>query len=114
MKAQVILVNLGSNDYSTYPHPSNQEFTDGLIQFATQIKIDYPFASLALLCPYGLTDLQCKNVEDAANATNSIYYRLNPDAVTTYGCDMHPSYESHQAWADLITPLVLRMFSLVE
>jgi len=85
-----------------------------LTQFAFQIQKDYPTASLALLCPYGLTDLQCKNVETAANATNSIYYRLNPNAVKTYGCDMHPSYESQKNLADLITPLVLHMFSLVE
>ena len=94
------------------PIPSNEAFTDGLITFTNVIKSDYPQAKIALLCPYSLTDSQCLNIKNAAYSTDTIYYRLNSSAITTLGCDGHPSYSSQQNLAALVIPLVKKMFAL--
>mmetsp|Transcript_20418 Transcript_20418/g.34190 ORF Transcript_20418/g.34190 Transcript_20418/m.34190 type:complete len:565 (+) Transcript_20418:109-1803(+) len=70
--ANVVLVMLGTNDYSTEPFPSDKDFIDGLVDFLQRILQDYPQAQVAAMCAPMANGNQCKNIEIAAR-TVSIY-----------------------------------------
>ena len=46
----LVYVMLGSNDYSTNPTPSDEQFINGLISFLDQIHLDYPDAIIVAAC----------------------------------------------------------------
>ena len=111
VQADVVMIDLGTNDYSTEPHPSDAEFTAGLSSFVSALQGDYPGAKVLLLCPYNLTDLQCGNVRSAATATGVTYLRLPTALVSSLGCNYHPDKTSQEALSDFITPLVETLFT---
>lgn len=103
----VITVLLGTNDYSTHPEPSDEQFTTGLINFANQLRKDYPTAKRLLACSPALTALQCNNVANAADATDSTYVQIPPSVFTGgYGCAGHPSVLTQQYMAEAIQPVM--------
>jgi len=105
------LINLGTNDYSTEPHPTDEAFSTGLSTFVGVIQSDYPSAKIGLLCPFSLTDQQCDNIQSVALAMRVEYFRLNPELVQSYGCVMHPDYTAQQSLATAIEPLIVKLFS---
>lgn len=105
-----ILVMLGSNDYSTEPNPSDEQFTSGLIDFLNLIKSDYPYAQVGALCSPSASGNQCKNIQFSASKTNTYYVQIDHSNYDPgYGCDMHPNKESQANIAEVVTPLVKEM-----
>lgn len=101
----VVTVLLGTNDYSTQPEPTDEQFTSGLTNLANQIHRDYPSAKVLLVCSPALTAWQCNNVAQAADNTGSTYVQI-PASVFTggYGCSGHPSKQTQQNMAEAIQP----------
>ena len=75
----VVIVTLGSNDYSTTPHPSDEDFINGYINLLTQVKTDYPNAQIATLCEPYPGDHECENVLAVANAMDTVYIKITDD-----------------------------------
>ena len=111
LQADVVMIDLGTNDYSTEPHPSDQDFTTGLTSFVSTVQVDYPRAKVLLLCPYNLTDSQCDNVRSAAAATGVTYLRLPTELVGSLGCNYHPDKASQQTLSDFVTPHIEVLFT---
>ena len=87
----VVVVMLGSNDYSTSPNPSDEDFTSGLVDFLTLIATDYPTALLAAMCAPSNHGNQCVNIENATKITGSTYVSMNSSLyVYPNGCNGHP------------------------
>jgi lysophospholipase L1-like esterase len=101
-----ITVMLGTNDYSTEPAPSDEQYTTGLTNFINQIQLDYPKAKVAAMCsPMSKNTRQCPNIESVTKATNIFYIDI-PESVFTggYGCDWHPNQQTQRNMADYIIP----------
>lgn len=115
----VVLVMLGSNDYSTQPQPSDEQFTNGLVALLEQIKLDYPNAALASMCAPSANGNQCANIQAATLQTSSptTYIYIDPSAYDApdggYGCDWHPSVDTQKNIASYVTPVVEKMLGLV-
>lgn len=110
--ADIIIVMLGSNDYSTTPHPNDEDFIVGLVTLIHQIKIDYPHAinHIALMCAAHNNGNQCMNIEDVTRKTQTRYISINPDVYDGgYGCDLHPNAMTQQYMADIVAPLIEAM-----
>jgi hypothetical protein len=45
-----VIINLGTNDYSTQPHPSDDEFIGGYVDFVARARTAYPAAQFFALC----------------------------------------------------------------
>ena len=87
----VVLVMLGSNDYSTSPNPSDEDFTNGLVDFINVISDDYPNALIGAMCAPSNHGNQCANIESAAVTTGSYFVKMDNDLyVYPNGCDGHP------------------------
>lgn len=114
--ADVVVVMLGSNDYSTEPHPSDDDFITALSSLLQRIQTDYPTAALAALCAPMQVGPQCQNIAAAAAAASDAkptqpvtYFAIPPATVTGYGCDYHPDAASHQNMANAVLPVIQEM-----
>jgi hypothetical protein len=106
----VVLVMLGTNDYSTQPNPTDAQFTQGLVDLLSVIQRDYPSAKIAALCAPLRAGNQCQNIQAAAAAIGGggATYIDVPVSTTNggWGCDGHPNVATQQNMADYITPIV--------
>ena len=106
----IVMVTLGSNDYSTEPHPSDEDFVAGYEALLAQVRADYPHAMMAAVCEPVPGGNECQNVKTAAASFQATYIQV-PDSIYTdpKGCDGHPSIEGQQNIADVVAPVIQSM-----
>ena len=112
---QAIIINLGTNDYSTAPDPSDEAFIQQYDRLLAALRAHYPDAFV--LCTVGPllggADLETarKNIAAAvtrrtkAGDTKLVAYEM----LTTNahpGCDWHPGLSTHQNMADELLPVL--------
>jgi lysophospholipase L1-like esterase len=114
---QAVVVNLGTNDFSTASDPTEEQFEQGLGALLERIRGSYPDALiLATVGPLlSGTDLSTARMyinavvaaRTAAGDAKIKSFELAPtNAADGYGCDWHPSLRTHQIMADaLVTQL---------
>ena len=109
-QADIVVVALGSNDYSTEPYPSDEDFLSGYAALMAQISLDYPQAKLLLLCEPKTGGNEEVNVKTAARRAGAQYLRI-PDSIydAGTGCDNHPNAAGQQAIAAVVAPKVKEM-----
>lgn len=111
----VVLVMLGTNDYSTTPRPSDDRFIAGLVNLLTTIRKDYPKAKIASMCAPMRADRQCINIEAAVQTFKGdvTYVDIDPSTMDGgYGCDYHPSIQSQANIASVVIPAVRKMLGI--
>ena len=110
----VVLVLLGSNDYSTQPNPTDEQFITGLVNFLNALKSEYPTAKIAAMCSPSAHGPQCANIETSTQTAGGVgYLFLDPSLYNGgYGCDMHPNTVSQQNMANVVTPFVQSLLGL--
>lgn len=108
----IILITLGSNDYSTQPNPSDEDFTAGYTALVTQLQKDYPLALIAAVCEPTPGNGECENEQRVAECMGLSIITV-PDSiyVNPNGCDGHPSVQGQQNIAAVVTPAVIEMLS---
>jgi lysophospholipase L1-like esterase len=107
--ADVVVVMLGSNDYSTAPAPADEQFVAGYLALLQQIHADYPLAAVLAMCAPMNHGPQCANIAAAASAaTPAAAFFVVPVATldSGYGCDSHPNQSSQQAIAQAVLPTI--------
>lgn len=112
-----VVVNLGTNDFSTDRDPTPAEFESAYVALLARIRAAN--AGAVILCTIGPMLFG----EDLATARTAIaravqarvaagdaavkVFELAPtDAANGYGCDWHPSLRTHQVMADTLTALL--------
>jgi len=108
------IVMLGSNDYSTQPNPTDEQFTTGLINLISHIQQDYPTSKVLVMCsPSARVPNQCANIESSSVTTKSNFIEI-PSSMYDggYGCDSHPNQISQQNIADYILPYISEILGL--
>lgn len=108
----LVMITLGTNDFSTEPTPSQDMFVNGYTDFVSQIRKDYPKTPILSLCAPLNTETQCAYTQIAANQANVNYYAVPTSTVTGYGCDYHPNKESQLLIAQAVTPVVQNILKL--
>lgn len=106
-----VVVNLGTNDFSTATDPTKEEFETGYRTFLERIRAVYPDAYI--LCTNGPmlsgTDLSTLMgyIDDVVTALGDpkiSSFDISPqDGSDGYGCDWHPSLARHEKVATAVT-----------
>jgi lysophospholipase L1-like esterase len=109
--ADAVVINLGTNDFSTDSDPSQSDFETGYRALIERVRSKYPDAHI--LCTNGpmlsgndLSNVRSyiQNVVTALRDDKVSAFTIEPqDGSDGYGCDWHPSLERHEAMAEVVT-----------
>jgi len=111
---QAVVINLGTNDFSTAMDPTQDQFESALDTLIEHMRTEYPDALLLATVGPLLTgaDLATartyianvvKKRNDAGDAKVQSFDLAPTNAADGYGCDWHPSLKTHQVMADALT-----------
>mmetsp|Transcript_40056 Transcript_40056/g.63334 ORF Transcript_40056/g.63334 Transcript_40056/m.63334 type:complete len:379 (-) Transcript_40056:46-1182(-) len=101
-------INLGTNDFSTQPNPSQDQFETGYKNYIAQIRGAYgDDIPLFLACGPLITDPCCTYVKNVADSEGATYIDLENilDYPQDYACG-HPSVSGHTKMADVSEPII--------
>lgn len=112
----LVVINLGTNDFSTRPFPDEDVFKKGYENLINEVRRQY--GDLPVFCIVGpMTDEPCysyvkKMVEDFRNIyqKKNVYfigiptYLLNPEK--DLGADSHPNYQGQRKMAAHVLPVI--------
>jgi lysophospholipase L1-like esterase len=106
-----VVINLGTNDFSTSQDPTEKQFTDAYKAFLLRVRGKYPRARI--LCTIGpllpmadLTNVRryiANAVADSGDDNMTTFDLEVQSAMDGLGCDYHPSLKTHQKMADALT-----------
>jgi lysophospholipase L1-like esterase len=106
----VVVINLGTNDFSTDGDPGEGEFVPAYAAFLAHLRDVYPDALLLPLSPsLGGAELamvegyiqSAMDMRAAAGDTNIARANINIDQIG-WGCDYHPSVATHAVMGELL------------
>jgi lysophospholipase L1-like esterase len=106
--ADVVVVNLGTNDFSTDGDPPESEFVPAYVGLLEQIRARHPAALIACTIgpPLGASDMDRARpmIESAiamrAAAGDANVQWIDLDGFSDWGCDYHPGDETHALLAE--------------
>lgn len=115
--ADAVIVNLGTNDFSTNQDPTREEFVTAYVALLERIRKQHPGA--LILCTVGpmlsgadLTaartyiDSAVQQRVTAGDARVETFELAPQDAANGYGCDWHPSLRTHELMAEKLTAVL--------
>jgi len=105
----VVIINLGTNDYSTQPYPPQDVYQNAYVDFInTYTKAYFGHPKFFLICGPMQNSVSCPYVQNIATETKATYVDLLGilDYPADYGCNGHPSVSGHAKMADHIIPII--------
>jgi hypothetical protein len=112
----IIIVNLGTNDYSTAPQPSAEQFYAGYLAFSKRLANLFPhakqlFMSGPMWCCH-VCKTCCETVHKVANDTGAAVVDMSCDVYNRHGlvgCAGHPNVAGHKKMVNDTVPTVRRL-----
>jgi len=112
---QAVVINLGTNDYSTQPFPDKSVFQEAYTQLINRVQSQYP--EVTIFCVNGpMIGEPCGNYINEIvkqfqqnNDNKKVYYvAVNTSTLTMSerGSDWHPNISGQQKTADVILPII--------
>ncbi|KAN0029869.1 hypothetical protein ACTA71_008006 [Dictyostelium dimigraforme] len=105
-----VVINLGTNDYSTQPAPSQEQFQSGYIDFIRAIRKYYAQSppEFFLICGPMINNPCCDYVANVSSIVGATYIDAQNILVepTDFGCDGHPSLSGHTKLAAVVSPAI--------
>lgn len=115
-KPDVVVINLGTNDFSTQPFPDKAVFKAGYEKLIGEVRKQY--GDLPIFCVVGpMTDEPCYSyVKEMVDEFRSVYqkknvyfvgipvYLMNPEK--DLGSDSHPNYQGQRKMAAHVLPVI--------
>lgn len=108
----VVVINLGTNDFSTDNDPSEGMFVGAYQAFLTHLREKYPSAYILALVPTLLSGADLTAAEDYVNKAVTARTNAGDKKVGAYsmavqiegwGCDWHPSLKTHANMGEALT-----------
>lgn len=112
---QLIIINLGINDFSTRPHPDKEDWINAYTAFIEHVRSNNPAASI--ICMDMDASPQSEYIQAAVETlvrnghTNIVSQSIPPLRPFEMGCDYHPNIYAHKRIADQLRPLVQDLMS---
>jgi len=105
-----VVVNLGTNDYSTNPYPPDTLFISKYNNFLATIRSKYGKPSLPIFLACGpMTRTPCCDYVKRVVADNPNNFYIDLTGVSgPLGCDYHPSAEEHTNMANAAIPVITK------
>jgi len=112
-----LMINLGTNDFSTKPWPPQTVFEDGLEDFIDDIQTKYSSnTTVVLTCGPMVVVPLCnftQNVVDKMWNNGKPVYYVSFDGIlnfpSDYGCDGHPNHVGQQKMAEITIPVLKKI-----
>lgn len=110
----VIVVALGTNDFSTAVRPTEPQYTSAYQAFLAKLRGWHPNAQI-LCVTYSVDNYQKPYVDSVVNravkAGDTRIRRMHMPALVTseMGCDYHPNVSGHQKYADALIPVMRQL-----
>jgi len=104
-----LVINLGTNDYSTQPVPPQSVFQNGYINFVNYIKQQYSnrLPTIFLVCGPLISDPCCSYVQNVATIVGAVYIDMQGILnQNDYGCNGHPNTSGHAKMASIASPII--------
>lgn len=111
-RPDLVIINLGTNDFSTEPHPYKSEFVGAYTRLLRQIRDNYGQIPVICFKPGMLTAPVFSYFEEAARSLNDkdIYVVEMKDGLLKvgmdYGANWHPNHSGQRKMAMELIPLV--------
>jgi lysophospholipase L1-like esterase len=106
----VVVVGLGTNDFSTKPQPPKDVFLGGYRSFLETVRKNYPRARIVLANKD--LDPTVDYVHELSVEQSLPWTSFGPFGLGEVGCDWHPNVTSQRKIADTILPLVREALGL--
>ena len=111
-----VVINLGTNDYSSEPFPDDEEFISAYMELLAAIRIRYPETEILAIAGPLMLGPASRMIETAverfqtANGDDRVAFvfienNLKLSAVD-FGCDFHPNVHGHRKIADQLIPVI--------
>ncbi len=113
---QVVVINLGTNDYSTHPYPDSSVFKEGYERLIDRVRAYYP--GVTIFCVSGpMIGQPCTGyVRDVVEherrlegRDKDVYFidiRRSIMNDHDWGCDMHPNVYGSMKMAEVVVPII--------
>ncbi len=107
----VVVVNLGTNDFSTQPHPPQETFVTGYVAFLQTVRNNYPQAHIFAMAGPLMQSPATVYIETAVSRMNDPNVHFVPientlSYETDYGCDWHPNETGQSKIAGQLIPVI--------
>ncbi|MCA9709800.1 MAG: hypothetical protein KDK70_28430, partial [Myxococcales bacterium] len=115
--ADVVVINLGTNDFSTDGDPSEEEFVAGYVELLARVRAHHPEAVVLVTVAPLLGEAERSVVEVYVEQALAQRRRAGDEALRWidlqvdaegWGCDWHPSAATHEAMARRLEPELRR------
>lgn len=113
-----VVINLGTNDYSSVPFPENEAFIEAYVSLLQAVRTRYPQAFIFAIGGPLMLEPAPRMIELAverfrvANDDDLVEYVLIEDnlerSAEDFGCDWHPNVNGHGKIAAQLTPVIAR------
>lgn len=113
---QAVVINLGTNDFSTHPYPDSTVFEDAYSQLIDRVRSLYP--GVTVFCVIGpMVEQPCegyiakvvKEQQAREGIYKDVYFIDIPRDIMNaddWGCDMHPNVFGSMKMADVMVPVM--------
>ncbi|HVN48959.1 MAG TPA: SGNH/GDSL hydrolase family protein [Bacteroidota bacterium] len=117
---QVVVIDLGTNDFSTQPFPDKEIFLSAYHRLIDRVRLLYPGVTIFCVSSpmveeplTGYVREVVKQQQRMQGRDKDVFFIEIPRSImakTDWGCDMHPNIFGAKKMADLIAPMIqLRM-----
>jgi hypothetical protein len=110
---QAVILNLGTNDFSTQPHPEKTVFQDAYIGLIRRILDQYAGVKVFCVCGPMIGEPCLGYIREVAtqlrNGGEEVYFiEVKSSIMTTadWGCDWHPNVKGQRKIAGVIVPVI--------
>jgi len=104
-----VIINLGTNDYSTQPYPSDIQFSTGYKNMINLVRQRYGAnVQIIAICGPLIGDPCCTNIKEITSTVNlqdpNVRYVDMQNILSSqdYGCMHHPSVSGHQKMSNVL------------
>jgi len=105
-----VVINLGTNDYSTQPFPPQTVFIPAYLDFIKYIRMHYgQDVQLFLVCGPMTGSPCCDYVQQVVTQAQPNVHYVNLQGILTQsdlGCDYHPNVSGHSKMANITIPII--------
>ena len=113
---QVVVINLGTNDYSTHPYPDSSVFEAGYGKLIDQVRSLYPGVTIFCVSGPMIGDPCTGYVREVVERQRKmegrdkdVYFIEIPRDIMNdhdWGCEMHPNVYGAMKMADVVVPMI--------
>ena len=110
---QVVVINLGTNDFTTQPHPDKSVFQEAYLQLIDRVQSQYPGVTIFCICGPMVGEPCTSDIEEVVNQcqqnNEAVYYigiSTNLLTMADRGSDWHPNITGQQKITDIVLPVV--------